>query len=145
MSSFGHEKDFWGEDGRGDERYVQWLQDKMATGELQAVHVWNEQTIIGQLEFGLKAKTTDTGYVNLYYLATEFRGKGYAAELDKYVMQYFKLKGYRLAQLSVSPTNARALNFYLKLGWLDKGPRFTVNDLAERGGSQVHLMERVVF
>ena len=144
MCSFGHERDFWGEDGKGDERYWQWLKDKIASGEWGAFHVWLDKQIIGQIDLGLKAQSKDIGYVNLYYLAPEVRGKGYSASLDEFAMSFFREKGYMLAQLSVSPSNLRAISYYIKRGWQNMGPRFTEEELARRGGSQVNLMQKSV-
>lgn len=57
------------------------------------------------------------GYVNLFYLTERMRGSGVSGDLQDYAMSFMH------QQLSVSPTNARALGFYRKHGWRDVGLR----------------------
>lgn len=73
------------------------------------------------------------GYVNLFYLVEEMRGTGISEELQGYAMDFMCRHEVQIAQLSVSPTNARALAFYHKHGWRDLGLR--------PGRDNVHLME----
>jgi ribosomal protein S18 acetylase RimI-like enzyme len=71
--------------------------------------------------------------VNLFYLIEGMRGGGVSAELQAYAMDFMRRHGVANAQLSVSPTNARALAFYRKHGWRDLGLR--------PGRDNVNLME----
>jgi ribosomal protein S18 acetylase RimI-like enzyme len=73
------------------------------------------------------------GYVNLFYLIEEMRGASVSGELQDYAMDFMSRHGVQIAQLSVSPTNARALAFYRKHGWRDLGLR--------PGRDNVNLME----
>ena len=57
------------------------------------------------------------------YLKKAFRGKGYSKTLDDFAINFFKSLGINKAKLSVSPINIRAIKFYEKNGWEDKGPR----------------------
>jgi ribosomal protein S18 acetylase RimI-like enzyme len=71
--------------------------------------------------------------VNLFYLVEEMRGAGFGSELQDYAMDFMRRHGVQTAQLSVSPTNARALAFYRKHGWKNLGLR--------PGRDNVNLME----
>jgi len=71
------------------------------------------------MELGRRKIEDEFGYVNLYYLIPEVRGKGFSLELDNFATSYLKELGFKKARLSVSPTNLRAINFYTKNGWQD--------------------------
>ena len=60
-------------------------------------------------------------------------GAGVSGELQDYAMDFMRRHGVQVAQLSVSPTNARAPAFYHKHGWRDLGLR--------PGRDDVNLME----
>lgn len=132
--SFGDAKKFYEEDGKGAERYIQWLQSKIEKDPKSVVHVWQSNQIIGQIELGLVRSDPSCGYVNLYYLIPSMRGQGFGVFLDRYVMEYFKNLGRSKAKLSVSPTNISANSYYRKMGWIDLGPR--------ENHPEVHLMEK---
>lgn len=56
-------------------------------------------------------------------LAAEWRGLGIGSALHQYVVEFMRNGGVALAQLSVSPSNARALAYYRNYSWRDLGPR----------------------
>lgn len=87
------------------------------------VHVWKGSAIIGQMEMGRFKGDPTIGYVNLYYLAPEYRNQGLGSFLDKYVVTFLASLGFRKARLNVSPTNRQAVSFYVKHNWKDLGPR----------------------
>jgi ribosomal protein S18 acetylase RimI-like enzyme len=74
------------------------------------------------------------GYVNLYYLIPGYRDRGLGLRLDEHATSYLRARGFHKARLSVSPTNVRAMKFYLKNAWQDLGPR--------PDHPEVHLMEK---
>jgi RimJ/RimL family protein N-acetyltransferase len=114
----------FGDDGRFDEaQYVSFLKAKQARDPWLAVHVFRDDQLIGQMELDAYKPEPWIGYVNLYYLAPAYRGLGLAAQLDAYASDYLQRSGFASAQLSVSPTNTRALRFYRRHGWSDVGPR----------------------
>lgn len=133
--SFGDADRFYEADGKGDERYLGWLQEKIAKDHNSVVHVLDGDTIIGQIEMARLRDDQTVGYVNLYYLRPERRGEGLGAQLDEHAGAYFRSIGLRRARLSVSPANKRAVRFYEKMGWVDLGPR--------PGHPEVHYMEKV--
>lgn len=134
--SFGDATKFYEHDGRGVERYMEWLKAKITKDPNSVVHVWSGDQIIGQIELGTLRDDPTKGYVNLYYLVPELRGRGLGAQLDSHAMAYFKKLGFTAARLSVSPTNSRALAYYKRMGWVDLGPR--------PGHPEVHFMEKNV-
>lgn len=134
--SFGDAKRFYEEDGQGGERYIQWLKAKIDKDPASVVHIWQDSEIIGQIELGRLRDDPTRGYVNLYYLIPEKRGKGFGEFLDQYSTDYFRKLGLPIVRLSVSPTNGRAISYYMKMGWVDLGPR--------PGHPEVHFMEKKI-
>ena len=134
VASFGHADDFHEEDGLGAQRYIDWLTDRIASYPKGHVHVWKGGEIVGQLEARPLPKAKHVGYVNLYYLAPQWRGKGLSDSLDEYINDWLHSCGCHKVQLSVSPSNVRAFKYYLRRGWIDCGLRSE--------GSAVHLMEK---
>lgn len=132
--SFGDAKKFHQDDGKGMDRYVEWLKNKISQDSYSAVHIWQNNTIIGQMELGLLRDDPTCGYVNLYYLIPSKRGQGIGKYLDNYANKYFFKKQLKRARLSVSPQNLKAIAFYQKTGWKDLGPRHDT--------PYVHFMEK---
>jgi ribosomal protein S18 acetylase RimI-like enzyme len=112
LCSFGTDEAF------GDvDAYLAWLRDRISRQPLGQVHVWRGQQIIGQLEMLVQATTPARGYINLFYLAPEWRGCGIGVALHQYAMEFMRNGGASVTRLSVSPTNARALAYYRKSAW----------------------------
>jgi GNAT superfamily N-acetyltransferase len=103
--------------------YVGWLKAKLEKDPSCGVHIWLDQQLIGQMELGQFKPEPSAGYINLYYLIPEMRGKGFSDQLDEYAMSVLKRKGFNKAYLSVSPTNPRAIRYYSRMGWIDRGSR----------------------
>ena len=116
-------------DGRklDQQSYLDWLAIRIGEFPIGFVHVWRDSEIIGQREL------RPHGYINLFYLIPAVRGSGLADSLHDYALSVFAGLGLQKLQLSVSPSNARAIAFYLKHGWRDLGPR--------PGHDDVRLME----
>ena len=121
-------------DGRGRERYVTWLTQRMRDIPGSCVHVWHVDAIVGQIEMGRFREDASVGYVNLFYLIPAYRGRGLGGQLDQYAVDFLQRAGHRRARLSVSATNRQAIAFYLRYHWRDLGPR------ADHPGS--HYMEK---
>ena len=135
--SFGDAKKFYEEDGKGDERYIEWLEEKILKDPLTVLHVWQDNKIIGQIEMGARLEDPLCGYINLYYLIASKRGVGLGKTLDQHAMDYFKSKKMEKVRLSVSPTNLQAVSYYKKMSWIDLGPRV--------GHPEVHMMEKIIY
>lgn len=140
VASFGTDKPFWEDDGLGDVRYLDWLKSR-DSDRYGAFHIWEYEKIIGQLELGEKKAGDDAGYVHLYYLIPEWRGKGISEALDKFAMNFLKSLGFKKVRLSVSPTNLRAFGFYKKNGWKDLGEQ-NGEELRKTLRFSLHYMEK---
>ena len=123
VCSFGSAVRFYEEDGSGADGYLQWLRQRIAEIPNSCVHVWQGEQIIGQIEMRRWKRNPKIGYVNLFYLIPEFRGRGFGQQLDQHAANFFSQLGCQSARLSVSPTNLVAMRFYLKQGWVDLGQR----------------------
>lgn len=134
VCSFGVDS-FFEEAGPGGERYLEWTRARAARFPNGYVHAWIGGEIVGQMELQI-LEDPRIGYVSLFYLVEAMRGSGLGGELQRYALEFFRTQGVASAQLSVSPTNLRALGYYEKHGWRDLGPR--------PGRDFVHLMERDV-
>ncbi|RYZ01379.1 MAG: GNAT family N-acetyltransferase [Myxococcales bacterium] len=128
VCSFGSDDAFGGR-----ETYLGWLADRIARHPAGHVHVWNGDTIIGQIEMHLRPDRPDQGYINLFYLVPSHRGHGLGGALHAYALDFMRVRYARRVTLSVSTTNERALAYYLKHGWRDRGP--------QHPDRSVHLLE----
>ena len=122
MSSFvdGNER-FDAENGSDGSGYIEWLKQRINDLPRGCVHGWLDGKIVGQIES--RIRDDGTGYVNLFYLVAESRGRGHGRELHNYVIDMFASLDVELVRLSVSVDNGPALGYYQHLGWNDMGFR----------------------
>jgi len=111
------ESDEWKERWDPD-HYTAHIRDFAKRYPLGVVHIWSEKEIIGQLEFDYG---NNNGHVYLYYLRPDVRGTEAATLIHEYVVSELKKAGCDTASLRVSPLNARAISYYKKHGWQDRG------------------------
>lgn len=110
-ASYGDESGF-----PGRRRHLDWLRSRVE--EFPDGHVLASEggRYVGQLElqvpYGLK-----TGYVNLYFVAEQFRGQGYGRRLHEYAERYFRSWEADRIELHVAPLNDKALGFYRHMGY----------------------------
>jgi ribosomal protein S18 acetylase RimI-like enzyme len=135
VTSFGSNEAFIRESGADGATYLAWLAERIREFPDGFVQVWDGASLVGQIEMRPKG-TPPIGYVNLFYLVPDVRGTSLGDALHDYVLGVLRREGIRTAQLSVSPTNARARSYYRKHGWRDLGPR--------PGHYNVNLMELVI-
>lgn len=133
----GGNSSFFGPEGQGSSEYEAFLRAFIARDAWSCVHLWRDGAIIGQMEMGPYKHDPSIGHVNLVYLIPEWRGKGIAGQLDPYAVSYFRKLGIDTLQLCVSESNAIALRYYAKHGWVDAGPR------TDRIG--VRFMRKAIF
>nr|WP_093135430.1 GNAT family N-acetyltransferase [Salinibacillus kushneri] len=115
--SFGNDSNF----DEGD--YLRWLEEKIVEYPEGFVIVREGDQYIGQLELSIRNyENKSIGYVHLYYLIPEKRGKGKGQNLHDYVKQFFKSHNIQEFHLRVSPTNTIAMRFYHKMGIKVMGP-----------------------
>lgn len=109
--------------GFDEEEYLRWLDEKIKEFPEGFVLVEEDGKYIGQLELTIREfEGKEIGYVNLYYLIPEIRGKGKGKELHDYAMQFFENNKVSEYHLRVSPSNTGAINFYKKNGMKEIGP-----------------------
>lgn len=133
LCSFGT-RDGFDEDGQEAERFTERIRAKLAQDPESCLHVWQDDVIVGQLNFGTFVDPA-IGYISHFYVTPPWRGTGVAAEMDAYAGRHLRCRGFRLARLSVIAANVRAVRFYQKHGWQDLGPR--------EGHPAAHNMEKV--
>lgn len=94
--------------------------------------------IVGQVEFWIRPyEGRDVGYVSLFYLTPDWRGRGLGVELVERAERYFRTHGMTEYQLRVSELNKRALGFYLRQGFVKLAAE-------ERDGIVTWLMGKTV-
>jgi RimJ/RimL family protein N-acetyltransferase len=120
VCSFGSSARFYA-DNNTDQGYVDWLQRRMHDLSGSCVHLWRGTQIIGQLELGRSCANSHIGYVNLCYLVPDARGSGASGRLDEYVCAFHAKLGLDRAHLNVSPSNERAIRYYEKYRWRNRG------------------------
>ncbi|WEG13821.1 GNAT family N-acetyltransferase [Pullulanibacillus sp. KACC 23026] len=106
-------------DGMGDPKgYLIWIEINNLLYPGSFVMMEKDGQLVGQIELEfLSYFNKPIGFVDLFYLLPEYRGKGLGAEQLNYVESFFKRYGLDEYHLRVSPTNERALRFYKKHGF----------------------------
>lgn len=114
--SFGDNSNF------NEEEYLNWLKGKINDFSKGFVLVEEGGEYIGQLELSIREyEDRNIGYVHLYYLIPEIRGKGKGTELHNYGEKFFKNNKVSEYHLRVSPNNIAAIKFYKKIGMEEVG------------------------
>lgn len=62
------------------------------------------------------------GEVKRVFVAEQHRGKNYATSIMQHVEEYLKSKNIKIVRLEAGPKQLEALNFYRKLGYIERGP-----------------------
>lgn len=120
ISGFGWDG-FFAKEGANGEKYLERLRAHSLSFPEGNVHAWQNGEIVGQLEMRV-VDDPRRGHVSLFYLAQHLRGSGASDDLQRYALRFMRSQGVVLAQLNVSPNNARARSYYRKHGWQDRGP-----------------------
>lgn len=107
-----------GVDGNG---YIEWLRERINDFPQGCVHAWITQHIVGQIESCVR--DNGTGYVNLFYLVPDARGRGWGTQLHDYISHIFASENVKNIRLSVAIQNEQAISFYRKIGWRELGLR----------------------
>ena len=109
--------------GVDNARYLESLRARIAQVPEGNAHLWQGERIVGQTEMRFVEGDPSVGYVNLFYVVPEFRGRGLGRMLHEHAVAVFRGAGRRTLRLSVSAQNAAAIAFYRKLGWVTVGTR----------------------
>lgn len=125
---------FGDDSGFDKEDYFRLLKEKIANYPKGFVLVKEDDKYIGQLELSIREyEGEDIGYIHLYYLIREERGKGKGQQLHDYAKQFFKNNNINEFHLRVSPTNTSAINFYRKNGMNEIGPEMNGKVIRMKG------------
>jgi probable phosphoglycerate mutase len=68
-----------------------------------------------------RGKRDRRGWISLFYLAPEYRGKGFGVQLLGYSAAYFARAGRKAVRLHAAVTNTRAIRFYRLQGFREIG------------------------
>ncbi len=92
--------------------------------------------IAGLLQLNmLRGKEKNAGYISFFYLKPEYRGRRLGVQLVGHAVSVFRSCGRSVLQLSVAPTNSRAISLYRDCG-------FTIIEPARRWRHMsLHLMQ----
>ena len=95
---------------------------------------WSEQTarfihfvaVVGGADVGLvrgapDAHSSDAAWLLSMWVAPELRGEGIAPALVDAVVAWARSRGFRRLLLDVTETNARAMAFYSRMGFVPSG------------------------
>lgn len=129
--------------GEGDEQ-IKWLSG--GKGTLEVVKNWIKRNkeywkndgpifnfaitdknnkILGMVEANSNFKEldgVDEGDVNISYgLYPDARGKGYATEAVKLILDFLKNKGFKKAVIRINPENENSIQVPLRCGFLENG------------------------
>jgi ribosomal protein S18 acetylase RimI-like enzyme len=110
-ATFGHQRPFPGRD-----HHIRWVRSKIEEFPDGFVLAYLADECVGQLQLQVPYGLT-TGYVNLFYVAPEFRRQGFGRRLHAYAERYFRSWEACRADLHVSPLNIPALKFYRSVGY----------------------------
>lgn len=122
-ASFGSTQGVDEEMGAGNATYLASLRARISQVPEGNAHLWHGDRIIGQTEMRLVEGEPGVGYVNLFYVVPEFRGRGLGRLLHDHASSVFRSLGRDVLRLSVSVRNTAAIAFYRKLGWVVVGTR----------------------
>lgn len=122
VATFGTAEGMDEELGADNAKYLAHLRERIAELPSGNANLWSGERIVGQAEMRLDGDAA-LGYVNLFYVVPELRGKGLGRLLHRHAVSVFSGLGKRAIRLSVAARNAEALGFYRKLGWRSVGPR----------------------
>jgi RimJ/RimL family protein N-acetyltransferase len=122
VASFGSSDGVEEEMGTDGATYLAHLRERIAQVPEGNAHLWHGDRIVGQTEMRF-SEDPRAGYVNLFYIVPEFRGRGLGRKLHEHAISVFKGRGKERLRLSVSVQNSGAIAFYRKLGWVTVGTR----------------------
>lgn len=117
IQSYGSAEKFLGADGRGEERYLHWLLNKMTTRPGSCCHLWLNDEIVGQLEVGRTSEDPTVGWIYLVYIVSSKRRQGLGAYLLARGEDLLRQDGLRSAGLRVGRSNSAAITLYSRNGW----------------------------
>jgi ribosomal protein S18 acetylase RimI-like enzyme len=122
-ASFGTQEGLEEEMGPNDSLYLAQLFARLEQLPEGNAHLWLHGSIAGQTEMSLLDEEPGVGYVHLFYVAPQHRGKGLGRVLHQHAAAVFTARGMRTMRLSVGTRNEGAIAFYRAMGWRRTGTR----------------------
>ncbi|CAN5529513.1 hypothetical protein BH09PLA1_BH09PLA1_27980 [soil metagenome] len=111
-----HRASFGDDQNCSSKTYLPWLRSRVEEFPDGHVLAFSGSRCVGQMELQVPYGLT-TGYVNLFYVAPAFRGKGFGRLMHLQAERYFRSWQADQIELDVSATNTRAVGFYRHLGY----------------------------
>ena len=121
LESLGDETKFQRDYGRRGQKFPFWIASCAARNPDFAAFLTVDETPIGFTVVGADMRDRRYGHVHHFYVAPDYRGRGYGGLLDDYARETLASAGYGHARLNVTTRNARAIRFYVAQGWRDIG------------------------
>jgi ribosomal protein S18 acetylase RimI-like enzyme len=112
--TYGSTNVFYTDDNLDGEQYLSWLNSIIEQDPEQALHVYDGDEIIGQIEMTIRGSE---GYLNLIYLIPSYRRRGVGRKLHEFIVNHFAKRGLTIARLTVGEDNQPAREFYEHCGW----------------------------
>lgn len=100
----------------GGRHYLAWLKARVEEFPDGHVLALLGGRVVGQLELQVPYGSK-SGYVNVFYVCPEFRGRGWGTRMHDYTERYFRSWEAETIELHVAANNTAALRFYRKLGY----------------------------
>jgi ribosomal protein S18 acetylase RimI-like enzyme len=100
----------------GRAKHLAWLQSRVEEFPDGHVLALLDGRPVGQMELQVPYGLT-RGYVNLYYVLPNRRGRGVGTRMHEYAERYFRSWEATQVELHVSATNEQAMRFYRSLGY----------------------------
>jgi len=112
--TYGSTNAFYTDENLTGEQYLSWLNRIIQQDPEQALHVYDGDEIIGQIEMTIRY---NEGYLNLIYLVPSYRRHGIGSNLHEFIINHFSKRGITVAKLTVGEDNQPARKFYENVGW----------------------------
>ncbi len=104
------------------ESYMKWLLNRDPEGFLVAkVDGKIVGFVAGDANWFSRREKKKVGAIHEIVVDPEYQGMGIGTRLMEEILKYFKSKGLDTAELWVGDENYRAINFYKKFGFQEKG------------------------
>ncbi|MFA1779095.1 GNAT family N-acetyltransferase [Bacillus velezensis] len=103
------------------DEYLRWLSSQIKCFPDGFMPLFHNGQPIGQLEASIKFyRSQKIGYVHLYYMTEQQRGRGCGTKLHQYANQLFRAKGVSEYHLRVSGAIKRLCHFTERKTWSDR-------------------------
>lgn len=112
--TYGDADAFYTDNNVNGEQYLSWLNNIIQQDPEQALHVYDGDEIIGQIEMTIR---NNEGYLNLIYIVPSYRQRGIGYKLHEFIINHFEKRSIAVVKLTVGEDNQPARKFYENVGW----------------------------